>query len=115
MDIKDFYHLKERGKRTKFSLKERLDLLPRVVWEEIYKTLTDKTDVFGRDAHKFHTLINDKNSDLSLYEAAVICKAVGCSVFELMNKNVSLLPIYLKKMVEDEKEKALNDYGLIKD
>jgi len=76
MNIKDFYSIKGETQRIKFSLKERLGMLPQNAWKEIYQTLTDQSDSFGKHRKRFSRIIKDEVLDISLYEAAVICKAV---------------------------------------
>lgn len=115
MSIKAFYTIGKKSQRIKFDLGTRLGMLPQTVWKEIYDTLTDESDKLGRHRKRFSLIIKDEVADLYGYEIAVMCDKIGCTVQELMNENIPLLPIYLKKMAKDEEIRALNEYGLVKD
>ena len=106
------YTINGRSRRTKFNLAERLRELPVEVYEKLHGLITDKSDTFGNTRKRWSMLIKDETSDFFLYEASIFCEVIGCTPGQLMNADVSLYPIYNRKKIEDEKKRALSEFGL---
>ena len=105
-DYKRFYAVKGRSLRINFCLGERFNELPVDILKSMRDYLTDKSDGFGSNRKRWNMVMKHDASDLFLHEILTMCDTIGCSMEQLMNKDVSLLPIYMVKRKKEEKELA---------
>jgi len=106
--------VKKNNFRIDYDLEKRLMGLPQEVGKAIYYELTDDDGEYRVNRDRWRYVLTGQVAYMYDYEVRVFCKHIGCTIFELMDFAVDLLPIYLKKKTQDEAKYAFEQYGLTK-
>jgi len=104
----------KQGYRINYDLEFRMSAIPKAVWDKIYQELISEDGQYCVSRRRFWQVMRNETPAMFDFEVQVFCKHMGCTIHELMNPEIELLPIVLEKITEDEKARARELYGLTK-
>lgn len=95
-----------------WNLKERIQEIPKSAYDALYKEFESYSAV-STGRKRWHQILRQEVKTIYPYEFALFCEHIGCTIHELIDEDVDLLRIYLRKQEEEQAAVAV-ELGLSK-
>ncbi|MEO0471163.1 MAG: hypothetical protein AAF206_16160 [Bacteroidota bacterium] len=100
----------KRSKRMEYCLKYRVGLLPKAVYEDIYKTFV--YELPASSSMRWKNVMEDKAADMYAVEARLFCQKIGCTIDELMDPSENLAHIYQNRLQAEKAANLVSELGM---